>query len=70
LAGFGAPIEDETDEMDEDREDRDELSETIDSGDELNEQVDCARDDRLYKEFELIGAGEEANENESPVSAL
>jgi len=44
----GADINDDADEMEEEREDLEELSETIDSGEDI-EETEFAKDDRLGK---------------------
>ncbi len=42
----GAQVDEATDEIEDDLEERDETSDTIDSGDDAEEVVDWARDDR------------------------
>jgi len=55
FAEIGALVNDEADEIEDERDDLDELSETIDSGDDI-EETEFARDDRRW---ETYGWGEE-----------
>jgi hypothetical protein len=48
---MGAQVNDEADEIEDEREDRDELSEIIDSGDDIDE-TELANDDRRCKTYD------------------
>jgi hypothetical protein len=57
LDEIGAPINDEADEIEEEREDRDEVSEIIDSGEDIEiELIELANEDRR---LEMYDTGEE-----------